>query len=97
MPTYDYHCESCEHTFEIFHGMSKKPSITCPKCGKRRVRRLVGSAALIFKGSGFYITDYKNKPAKAERSAPPAVAKPSGESGTKGKTSIAPSSADKKK
>ncbi|MCC5025321.1 MAG: zinc ribbon domain-containing protein [Candidatus Synoicihabitans palmerolidicus] len=63
MPTYDYHCTKCNHEFEAFHSMKDAPIKTCPKCKKRSVKRHVGGGAgLIFKGSGFYITDYKNKP-----------------------------------
>lgn len=62
MPTYDYACEECGHTFEAFQSMRDEPLKTCPKCGKPRLKRLLGAGAgLIFKGSGFYITDYKNK------------------------------------
>lgn len=62
MPTYDFACEECGHTFEAFQSMRDEPLKTCPKCGKPRLKRLLGTGAgLIFKGSGFYITDYKNK------------------------------------
>ncbi len=60
MPTYDYICKKCGHTFELFQSMSDSPRKTCPIC-KGVVRRLVsGGSGLIFKGSGFYLTDYKN-------------------------------------
>ncbi len=60
MPTYDYICKKCRHTFELFQSMSDSPRKTCPVC-KGVVRRLVsGGSGLIFKGSGFYLTDYKN-------------------------------------
>jgi putative FmdB family regulatory protein len=62
MPTYEYHCDACEHDFEKFQSMSSDPIKVCPKCGKKKVRRLIGTGAgLIFKGSGFYITDYRDK------------------------------------
>ena len=62
MPTYDYICENCGHEFEHFQSMSSEPLKTCPKCGKDRVvRKISGGTGLIFKGSGFYITDYTNK------------------------------------
>ncbi len=69
MPTYDYICNKCGHTFELFQSMSEAPRKTCPVC-KRVVRRLVsGGSGLIFKGSGFYLTDYKNekKPPKDKK------------------------------
>lgn len=60
MPTYDYVCQACQHTFEQFQEMSAKKLRTCPKCGKRSLERQVGAGAgLIFKGTGFYITDYR--------------------------------------
>ena len=62
MPTYDYVCDACRHAFEEFQGMSDRLLRTCPSCGKRRLRRLFGTGAgIIFKGSGFYETDYKKK------------------------------------
>ena len=62
MPTYDYLCDVCEHTFEEFQAMSAKLLVKCPACGKRKLRRLFGTGAgIIFKGSGFYETDYKKK------------------------------------
>jgi putative FmdB family regulatory protein len=62
MPTYEYACSKCGHTFETFQPMKDAPLKKCPQCGKPALRRLVGTGAgLIFKGSGFYITDYKNK------------------------------------
>ena len=69
MPTYDYICNKCGHTFELFQSMTETPRKTCPLC-KRVVRRLVsGGSGLIFKGSGFYLTDYKNdkKPPKDKK------------------------------
>lgn len=61
MPTYDYECEACGHTFEKFQSIKARPVRKCPKCGKNKVRRLLGTGAgVIFKGSGFYQTDYKN-------------------------------------
>lgn len=65
MPTYEYHCEKCGRTFDHFQSMSSPALVTCPEeiCpDKGAVRRLVGAGSgLIFKGSGFYITDYKKK------------------------------------
>jgi putative FmdB family regulatory protein len=61
MPTYEYRCEACKHAFEQFQSMTAPPVKKCPKCGKKKVKRLISSGAgLIFKGSGFYITDYRD-------------------------------------
>jgi putative FmdB family regulatory protein len=60
MPTYEYRCKSCGHEFEEFQTMSSDPLIMCPKCAKPSLKRLMSSGVgLIFKGSGFYLTDYK--------------------------------------
>jgi putative FmdB family regulatory protein len=62
MPTYEYACPKCGHQFEAFQSMKDAPLKKCPKCGKSGVKRLIGGGAgLIFKGTGFYITDYKKK------------------------------------
>jgi len=61
MPTYDYRCDGCGHREEIFQSMSDNPKNTCPKCKKRKFKRLIGTGAgIIFKGSGFYETDYRS-------------------------------------
>jgi len=61
MPTYDYHCEACGADFELFQSIKAAPIRKCPECGKRRVRRLIGTGAgIIFKGTGFYATDYRS-------------------------------------
>jgi putative FmdB family regulatory protein len=66
MPTYDYECTKCSHEFEAFQQMSDKLLTKCPKCGAK-LKRLIGSGAgIIFKGSGFYATDYK----KSSKDAP---------------------------
>ena len=62
MPTYDYACDKCGHTFDKFQKMSDDPLKECPKCGSKKVHRLIGSGSgIIFKGTGFYETDYKKK------------------------------------
>ncbi len=66
MPTYDYRCKSCKHEFEKFQSITEDRIKICPECGGE-VERLIGAGAgLIFKGSGFYITDYKNKKTSGE-------------------------------
>jgi putative FmdB family regulatory protein len=70
MPTYDYVCDACRHAFEEFQSMSDKVLVKCPECGKRKLRRLFGTGAgIIFKGSGFYETDYRRKTGNKERAA----------------------------
>jgi putative FmdB family regulatory protein len=74
MPTYDYKCTACNLRFEEFQSMKDKPLKKCPACGKYALERLIGTgAALIFKGSGFYQTDYRTESYKkgAEADAPP--------------------------
>ncbi len=61
MPTYDYECDACDHKFELYQSISADPEKTCPKCKKKKLRRLIGTgAAIVFKGSGFYQTDYRS-------------------------------------
>ncbi|WP_442481852.1 FmdB family zinc ribbon protein [Aeoliella sp. SH292] len=61
MPTYDYVCDACEHEFELFQSISEPLKRKCPECGKLKLRRLFGTgAAVVFKGSGFYETDYRS-------------------------------------
>lgn len=61
MPTYDYVCKTCGYKFEEFQSMSAEPLKVCPKCNNEIMRKIGTGAGLVFKGSGFYITDYKNK------------------------------------
>ncbi len=62
MPTYDYVCDGCGHAFELFQSITDKVKKTCPECKKRKLRRLIGTgAAIMFKGSGFYQTDYRSE------------------------------------
>src|SRR5437773_12428842 len=80
MPTYDYECEACGHTFEEWQSFHDAELTKCPQCRKKKLRRLLGGgAAIIFKGSGFYETDYRSESyktaAKADE-APKADAKP---------------------
>lgn len=62
MPTYEYRCKSCGHEMELFQSMSDAPKRKCPECGKNALERLIGTgAAIVFKGSGFYQTDYRSE------------------------------------
>jgi putative FmdB family regulatory protein len=77
MPTYDYECQHCGHGFELFQQMSAAVKRKCPECGKPKLKRLIGTGAgVLFKGSGFYETDYRSesyrKAAKAETETPAA-------------------------
>ncbi len=83
MPTYEYKCKACDHRFEQFQSMTAAPIKVCPECKKRKVERLIGTgAALLFKGSGFYTTDYRSDgyKKKAEADKPASDAKPSTDS-----------------
>ena len=74
MPTYDYKCNACEYEWELFQSIKANPVRKCPECGKLKARRIIGpGAAILFKGSGFYQTDYRSdsyrKGAKAAEKA----------------------------
>ena len=70
MPTYEYRCSGCGHHFEKFQSMTAAPISRCPQCGKKKVQRLIGTGAgVIFKGSGFYITDYRDSSYKDKAKA----------------------------
>jgi putative FmdB family regulatory protein len=103
MPTYEYACNKCGHEFEQFQSMADKPLTDCPQCLRKKrgrgsvKRKMSGGAGLIFKGSGFYITDYRSegykqaakkdsdsaKPAASTESKPATPAKPATKSETK--------------
>ncbi|HOU22346.1 MAG: zinc ribbon domain-containing protein [Kiritimatiellae bacterium] len=80
MPTYDYECRQCGHRFERFQPMTAEPVKACPKCKGRVARLLSGGSGIIFKGSGFYHTDYK------KNSAPTAPDKSRGKPADSGRT-----------
>ena len=84
MPTYDYRCTKCEHRFEVFHAISDARPRRCPRCRGRAIRVPAGGAGLLFRGSGFYITDYRSKHykerARQERTSGEAGGKGAGES-----------------
>lgn len=67
MPTYDYHCVKCGHELEIFHSMKDAPKKKCPKCGKNGLEKKIGAGAgFLFKGAGFYLTDYRSEGYKSD-------------------------------
>ncbi|MDE1921608.1 MAG: zinc ribbon domain-containing protein [Candidatus Omnitrophica bacterium] len=77
MPTYQYECQACGHSFEELQAMTDAKLKQCPKCRKKKLVRLIGGGSgMIFKGSGFYETDYKRKPSSAKDS-PKSESKPS--------------------
>ena len=74
MPTYDYRCKACSHTWEEWQSITAAATKKCPECGKSKAERVIGpGAGLLFRGSGFYITDYRSdsykKAAKADSSS----------------------------
>lgn len=88
MPTYDYRCNACGHRFELFQSMTESAKRKCPRCAKNALERLIGTgAALIFKGSGFYETDYRSDSYKkaAEADKPADAAKPAAETKSESK------------
>ncbi len=85
MPTYDYECTHCGHIFEAFQKMSDEVLDICPRCNNNVRRLIAGGAGIIFKGSGFYATDYRKRPAKEpEESKPAAAACPKAQEGCTG-------------
>ena len=91
MPTYDYECKACGHTFEELQSFSEPPLTKCPACKKNKLERLFGGGgAIIFKGSGFYETDYRRAGEKKNGKPDGEAAKPE----TKAETSSAAGSSD---
>jgi len=100
MPTYDYECRSCGHQYELFQSITAKPTKKCPTCGKNTAKRLIGTGGgIIFRGSGFYQTDYRSesykKAAKADSEAASGKKSDSG-SKTETKSESNPSSTESK-
>ena len=84
MPTYDYRCNACGHTFEEFQMMSDPVMRKCPECGKLKLERLIGSGAgFVFKGSGYYVTDYRSKGYDEAKKADSAAGQKASDSGKK--------------
>jgi putative FmdB family regulatory protein len=82
MPTYDYQCDACDHSFELFHSITVAAKRKCPECGKMKLRRLIGpGAAIVFKGSGFYTTDYRSESYKKDAAADKKLKTASSDSG----------------
>ncbi len=70
MPTYDYECSACNHALELFQSITAKHIKKCPECGKMKLKRLIGAGStIIFKGSGFYQTDYRSEEYKSRQKA----------------------------
>lgn len=91
MPTYEYECEKCGHRFETFHSITEEPLAVCPKC-HGRLRRLIGAGGgIIFRGSGFYATDYRSeeyrKKSKEEKKSIDSKSSVSSQKSTDSKTS----------
>jgi len=102
MPTYDYECQKCGHEFEQFQSITAKSLRKCPECGKLALKRLIGTGAgIIFKGSGFYETDYRSesykKAAQKEKGGSSAKSTDKKEDKTKSETAKPTPAAEKKK
>jgi putative FmdB family regulatory protein len=95
MPTYDYRCDACGHTFEEFQSFSEEPLKKCPACGKKKLVRLFGTGAgVIFKGSGFYETDYRSDSYKQAAKAEQETKAPANGDGKTAKTDTTSTSAE---
>jgi putative FmdB family regulatory protein len=101
MPTYDYECDACGHEFELFQGINDSHKKKCPECKKLKLRRLFGTgAAVMFKGDGFYQTDYRSesykKGAEADRKSQESAKKESKKSAKSDSKSSSKSDSKKK-
>jgi putative FmdB family regulatory protein len=95
MPTYDYKCDACDHAFELFQSITEPVKKKCPQCGRSKLRRLFGTgAAVVFKGSGFYQTDYRSD---SYKKAAEKESKPAGEGKGEKKSDSASKSSEKPK
>ena len=100
MPTYDYKCNQCEHEWELFQPISAKPIHKCPECGKFKAKRVIApGAGVIFKGPGFYQTDYRSdsykKAAQADKKAAESATSSSSDNKSESKSSGNSSSSSK--
>jgi putative FmdB family regulatory protein len=100
MPTYDYECDACGHKFELFQSISAPVEKKCPECKKLKLRRLFGTgAAVVFKGSGFYQTDYRSdsyrKSAENDKPASESKSETKSEAKTESKSEAKPSETKK--
>ncbi|HUS46533.1 MAG TPA: zinc ribbon domain-containing protein [Phycisphaerae bacterium] len=90
MPTYDHKCEACGYAFEKFQSISDPAVRKCPKCGRLKVRRLIGAGSgIIFRGSGFYQTDYRSESYKKAAEKDKETPKSGGDGGSSGKKDAA--------
>ena len=88
MPTYDYECDACDHKFELFQSIMAEVEKKCPKCKKMKLRRLIGTgAAVVFKGSGFYQTDYRSDSYKKSAASDKSSSESKSDSGSGSKSS----------
>jgi putative FmdB family regulatory protein len=98
MPTYEYLCDECDHRFELFQSITSRPVRKCPSCGKLRVRRLISAGAgFLFRGDGFYLTDYRSEDYKRRARADSQAASGSSEAKSDKKTNDSSSSGKKSK
>jgi putative FmdB family regulatory protein len=98
MPTYDYVCDACQHQFEVFQSIKEEPKRKCPECGRQKLRRLIGpGAAIVFKGSGFYKTDYRSDSYKKAAAAEKGTATAGTKSESKGESKNAEAKNTEKK
>ena len=88
MPTYDYECDACDHKFELFQSIMAEVEKKCPKCKKMKLRRLIGTgAAVVFKGTGFYQTDYRSDSYKKSAASDKSGSESKSDSGSGSKSS----------
>ena len=97
MPTYEYECHACHGKFELFQSITERPTRKCPHCGKASAKRLIGAGAgFIFKGTGFYQTDYRSAAYKADAKADTAGGTTTAKTESSSDTKAAPAKKEKK-